>query len=1163
MKNIWINEASFKKEVKRLLLLMKITLIILFICIFQLQAVTSYGQNLEFSINTGEISLSEIFNEIETQSEFLFNYKDSDISHIKTKVAVRSGKIEEVLNQALLNTGLAFSINGRHVTIFKAPQGVKESRKVINGNVKDSGGEVLLGVSIVVKGTSQGTVTDINGDYSIEVPDDHVVLVFSYLGYKIKELSVKGKSRLEVVLDEDTQKLDEVVVIGYGTQKKVNLTGAVSSVSSEIMENRPVTNIAQTLQGVVPNLNVDISNGAPNTFASYNIRGATSMSKNSSGAWQVDNGSPLILVDGIEMENFNLSALNPNDMESISVIKDASASAIYGARAAYGVILVTTKQGKQGKGKVQYSYDVQWNHPSARPDFMNSYDAEYARVMHNVYTGGNITTNDEIRLEALQNYIDNPTPENSWIYAPGSNQQSIWWVGNYDPFESMVRNWSPTQKHNISVSGGSEVLRYYVSLGFQDQDGFYKLRNDNMRRYNGMANLDAQINKRLSLSIKLSYNATQYNEPKPYSYKGNPWSVILYQGQWNQNQPLLTGPNDPIPNAPTNSIVSAYAYSGRMVKTKRSVAAFTASPQYLLLPELKVKADFSFRPSSYDVKDVEPEYKYVQDSWESMNIATNTETGSISKTKEDVNLFTTNIYMDYNQQFGKHTLGGLVGFNQEVWKKEQLQTQNTGIMSIGAPTLGNTYGTNVSKSEVDEHWAVRGAFVRVNYNYSDRYLFEMNGRYDGSSKFPHDSRFKFFPSFSGAWRISEESFMNDTRSWLDNLKVRASYGSIGNQNVANYGFYSRMGASQSGAIINGLRPYQVNPPGLISPDFTWETATTINGGLDATLFENKFNMSFDIYRRETKDIIMDGATYPSILGTSAPMENSGKLRTNGWELSLGWNDRLSNGFYYDLNFVLSDYSTEVVLFKGNDNNSLGSLYTGKKVGEIWGYETDRILQKEDIANNLIIQYTDENGKNLHRPHESNSAYYPGDIMYKDINGDGKVDRGLNTLEDHGDLKVIGNNTPRFKFGLTTNFAYKGFDLNLFFQGVGKRDVWVSDKTYWGNLEGPGSRKVYDNSWTPERMDAKYPLYNANRTQNWYAQTAYMFNGSYIRLKQAILGYTIPAEVLSKIKLNKVRVYLSGFNLFEITDLPDVYDPDLLSTAYPQMRSVAFGIQVGF
>ncbi len=1116
------------------------------------------------NINKRNVTLADVFEEVENQTKLSIAYSESTIDKNRLVSVNIAGKpVKEAMAEILEGTGAVFTIEGNQILIKPAPvKTQQDSRKTITGIVTDESGLPIIGANVVEKGTRNGIITDIDGKFSLTLVQSDAVEV-SYIGYMTQNVSVKNKTNISVVLKEDTQTLDEVVVVGYGTQKKVNLTGAVSSVSAEVMESRPVTNIAQALQGVVPNLNVDISNGAPNTFASYNVRGATSMSKNSNGAWQVDNGSPLILVDGIEMENFNLSALNPNDMESISVIKDASASAIYGARAAYGVILVTTKQGKKGKGRVQYSYDVQWNHPSARPDFMNSYESEYARVMNRVYTGGTRTTDDDIRLEALQNYIDNPVPENAWMYAPGSNQQSIWWVGNFDPFELMVRDWSPTQKHNVSISGGTEALRYYASLGFQDQDGFYKLRNDNMRRYNGMVNLDAQINDKFKVNIKLSYNATRYDEPLPYSYKGNPWSVILYQGKWNQNMPLLTGPNDPVPNAPTNSIVSAYAYSNRNKKTDRTVGVFTASPEYQVLPQLKLKADFSYRPSSYDVKDVEPEFRYIQDSWESMDVAVNTETGRISKTKEDVQLFTTNVYADYNQTFGKHTLGGLVGFNQEVWKKEQLSAGNTGIMSIGAPTLGNTYGVNPSKGEVDEHWAVRGVFMRINYNYSDRYLFEMNGRYDGSSKFPHDSRFKFFPSFSAAWRLSEESFMADTRSWLDNLKVRASYGSIGNQNVANYGFYSRMGSSQSSAMINGQRPYQVNPPGLISPDFTWETATTINGGLDVSLLSNRLNYSFDIYRRETKDIIMDGSTYPSVLGTSAPMVNSGKLRTHGWEMSLGWKDRLSNGFFYDLNFVLSDYQTEVALFNGNDNCSLGSLYTGKKVGEIWGYVTDRILQEGDIANNLIIQYTDENGNNLHRPNESNSAYYPGDIMYKDINGDGKVDRGLNTLDDHGDLKVLGNNTPRLKFGLTANFAWKGFDLNLFFQGVGKRDVWISDKTYWGDEDGPGSKKVYENSWTPEQTDAKYPLYGARRSQNWYTQSAYMFNGAYLRLKQAILGYTVPAEITNKIKMSKLRVYVSGFNLFEITELPDVYDPDLLSTSYPQMRSIALGVQVGF
>lgn len=486
------------------------------------------------NINKRNVTLADVFEEVENQTKLSIAYSESTIDKNRlVSVNIASKPVKEAMAEILEGTGAVFTIEGNLILIKPAPvKTQQDSRKTITGIVTDESGLPIIGANVVEKGTRNGIITDIDGKFSLTLGQSDAVEV-SYIGYMTQNVSVKNKTNISVVLKEDTQTLDEVVVVGYGTQKKVNLTGAVSSVSAEVMESRPVTNIAQALQGVVPNLNVDISNGAPNTFASYNVRGATSMSKNSDGAWQVDNGSPLILVDGIEMENFNLSALNPNDMESISVIKDASASAIYGARAAYGVILVTTKQGKKGKGRVQYSYDVQWNHPSARPDFMNSYESEYARVMNRVYTGGTRTTDDDIRLEALQNYIDNPVPENAWMYAPGSNQQSIWWVGNFDPFELMVRDWSPTQKHNVSISGGTEALRYYASLGFQDQDGFYKLRNDNMRRYNGMVNLDAQINDKFKVNIKLSYNATRYDEPLPYSYKGNPWSVILYQGKWN------------------------------------------------------------------------------------------------------------------------------------------------------------------------------------------------------------------------------------------------------------------------------------------------------------------------------------------------------------------------------------------------------------------------------------------------------------------------------------------------------------------------------------------------------------------------------------------------------------------------------------------------------
>jgi len=1139
-----------------------------FLVILFIQGTTfALGQRITAEFN--KTPLNQVISVLSEKSGYIFLYDDQYLYKARPiTLSVKDQSLLTILNQVFEDQPFYFQVVDNMITIKpKADESKTIAKQLLQdkrvwGRVTDSIGEPLASVTIRVEGVNNGTATDRHGNFELEDVEDGSTLLVSIIGSITKKVKI-SRGEMHIVLQHNIGVLDEVVVVGFGTQKKVNLTGAVSSVSADVLENRPVTNISQALQGVVPNLNVTVANGQPSAFANYNIRGGTSMSFNGT-RWQVDNGSPLILVDNIEMENFNFSALNPNDIDNISVIKDASASAIYGARAAYGVILVTTKKGKAGFSTLSYVADMQLNHPSSRPNFMDAYTAEHAQIMSRVYAGGAMTTEDEQRLEGIRRFQANPIPENAWMYVPGTNEQSIWWVGDYDPYDLIVRDWAPIHKHNASLSGGTDAVRYYASFGYQSQDGFYNYRNDNMKRYNGMLNLDTKVNKWFNLSLKLNYNATNYHEPLPYSYKGNVWPVLLYQRGWNVNQPLLTGATDPVPYAPTNSIVSAYAYSGRYADTKRSVAVFTASPEFVLTKDLKLKADISYRPSAYDYKNIEPEYRYINESWQAETIATNTNTGNISGIKETVSLLTNNVYLDFNKSFDKHQLSSIIGFNQEVWNREQLYAFNQGIISIGAPTVVNTYGDNRVISELDDHWAVRGGFLRLNYNYSDKYIFEMNGRYDGSSRFPNANRFKFFPSFSAGWRISEESFFPErVRVWLDNLKIRASYGAIGNQNVANYGFYPTMSTGRANYLIDGTRPYSINPPALVNPDFTWETATSINGGLDVTLLKNRVDLSFDIYQRKTTDIVMAGATYPAVLGANAPTENSGTLQTNGWELSLGYKDKTQGGLNYDVRFVLSDYQSKVVTFRGNDNNSLSTLYSGMQVGEIWGYETDRILQVEDVQNNLIIAFTGDNNTNLHRPNEYSGAYFPGDIMYKDLNGDGLVNRGSNTLDDHGDLNVIGNSTPRLSFGLTTNFSYKGFDLNLFFQGIGKRDVWISDRTWRGNILGSGNWDVYNQSWTPERTDANYPVYNDQRGQNWYPQTAYLFDGSYFRLKQAILGYTVPVKLSSAIGIQRLRFNVSGFNIFEITKLPNVYDPDLLETGYPQMRSLAFGVQVRF
>jgi TonB-linked SusC/RagA family outer membrane protein len=1021
--------------------------------------------------------------------------------------------------------------------------------------------EPVVGANVYQAGTTNGTISNVDGKFTIKVPVNGKIVI-SYIGYVTQTMEVNGRTSLKIIMDEDRIGLEEVVVVGFQTQKKVNLTGAVVSVSSDILENRPVSNIGQALQGVVPNLNVSISNGGLNTVPSFNIRGGTSYARNpnNSNKWEINNGSPLILVDGVETGDTELNMMNPNDIENISVIKDASASAIYGARASFGVMLITTKSGKfNEKIKVNYSADFQWDTPANRPDLLDAYTYQYATMERSKMRGGSVSTWNETVLKAIKNYQQDPTPENAWIYNEGS-QTAFTWVADVDPFELAVRDWTPMQKHNVSMSGGSDKIRYNLSLGFQDNDGFVKPEHDNMKRYNALMSMNFKATNLLDIGTRINFNASNFKEPWLNTQKGTLWSALLTQTARNINMPVKTGPNDPVPDIWTDNIVGWIMY-GATNKVRRSNTVYSITPTLKVLPELSLKGEFSYRITDFDQNRIMPTRSYITNNWASID-QTHTNPSQIYKNKNRSELYTINLYADFNKTIaGSHTISGILGFNQEWYNYNQINLTANGIMSESAPVIDMiTDATLTSLGESISEWAIRGAFVRLNYNFRDRYFVEMNGRYDGSSKFSKDDRFKFFPSVSAAWRISEEAFMEETREYLNNLKIRGNYGSIGNQNVSNYAYFPTLGSvSAVNWLMGGNRPLGITPPELVSPTLTWETATTLNLGIDLSALKNRLEFSFDIYQRKTTDILTMGMTYPSILGATAPLENAGDLMTKGWDLSIAWRDRLSNGLRYDVSLVLSDYRTEVTKFNGNDEKLLGDtyLYKGQIMGEIWGYETIGILQDEDFDR------TD--GKYvLKGPAQTKiaSTWYPGDIRYKDLDEDGEISPGSNTVDKPGDRRIIGNNTPRLKFGITSNFSWKGFDLHLFFQGVGKRDYWISDGAFWGSGDSAGNMDTYKNSWTTENTNAKYPMYGAG-AQNLQVQTGYLFNAAYFRLKQAVLGYTLPISITSHIGIDKIRINVSGYNIFEITGIPKVLDPDILSSAYPIMRSAALGVQVGF
>lgn len=1142
--------------------------IALLLLLFCTLALSAQVKGKLITINFSDIPLSEAMKHIEKKTGYTFFYDAKQINVAqKVGLNVKEATVQKAIDLLLKNTPIAYEITSSQIALFpqKTITESKGSEIIIKGVITDPMGESIIGANVLEEGTTNGVITNLEGQFILNAKKG-ATLVVSYIGFQTQKM--KATPQMDVKLKEDFQTLDEVVVVGFGTQKKVNLTGAVSSVSSDVLENKPVANIGQALQGVIPNLNVSATTASPNAVPSFNVRGGTSMAQNDKGTWEIKNGSPLILVDGVQMDETYLSMLNPNDVENISLLKDAASAAIYGARATYGVLLVTTKSGqKEQKANVTYNFNMQWNTPSHRPDIMDAYTIQLAANQLTKQTGGTISSWNETLLAAKKAWKDDPINSPEWIYKEGSTT-GFTWVRSMNPYNEAVKDWTPMQKHTVSITGGTSKTRYYISLGYQRQEGMYKINTDVQNRFNGMMSLDTEINKWFKVSTKISYNASSYEEPFLNAQKGTLWGAMMGETSRNICMPILTSPTDPQPNTYTDNVLGWIAY-GATRDTKRNNAIFNVTPTITFLPGWTAKVELSYRPEEYFRKIVKPTREYVVDDWSSV-IKTHTDPSTVSEEITHSDFYTINAYTNFDKTFGKHYLGTVLGFNQEWYVYRKTTANAEGILNTSLPMI-NTATGNQYAGDRAEHWAIRGAFARLNYIFSDRYLLEFNGRYDGTSRFPKNDRFKFFPSVSAGWRISEESFMTSTRSWLENLKVRGSWGSLGNQNVDTYAYIAEYGSVDYVSWnMSGARPMGISPSGLVSPSLTWETATTLDFGIDASFLNNRLDLSFDWYTRETRDILMAGDKYPAVLGASAPKKNSGILKTNGWELSLKWQDRLNSGLRYDVSFVLSDYITKVKRFNGNPSKSLSSLYDGQVMGEIWGYTCLGILQNEDFD-------IDENGKYILKgasQTDINSTWYPGDLRFADIGGtkgdderksdagpDNRVSTGENTVYNPGDRRVIGNNTPRFRFGLNGNVSWKNFSLNLFFQGVAKRDVFISDSMLFGGSDSAGNLETFNNSWTPESTNAKYHMYG--RGQNLTANTKYLYNGAFIRLKTLAVGYTLPKQLTEKISLNTVRFNLSAYNLFEVSGIPGVYDPESIQSAYPMMRSIALGVLVNF
>ena len=1041
---------------------------------------------------------------------------------------------------------------------------VQQQKVKTTGTVLDQNGEAMIGVSVKVKdNATMGTITDLEGKFSIDAPKG-ATLEISYIGYKTVTVKAEGTA-LHITMKEDAEVLDEVVIVGYGSQKKVNVTGAVGMVNSEVLEARPVQNVSQALQGVVPGLNLSVGNsgGALDSSMSINIRGAGTIGDGSGS-------SPLILIDGIEGD---LNSVNPNDIENVSVLKDAASASIYGARAAFGVILVTTKSGKSGKAKVSYNGNVRFSDALCVPEMMDSYQFAlyFNRAAENAGDSGPFSQEALDRILAYQAGTLKETmtmneQTRKWQAYGGANANTDW-------FKEFYNDWVPSQEHSLSISGGSEKTQYTISGSFLDQNGLLRHGSDNFQRYTMNGKITSQIADWFTVTYSTKWTREDFDRP---SYLTGLFFHNIAR-RWPTNPAY-----DPNGHPVDGMEIEQLENGGKQINQKD---LNTQQLQFIFEPikNWRINVEGSLRTTNTNEHwDVLPVYAYNADN-EPYLISWNGGALGLSQVNEysyKENYYTTNIYSDYFKQFDSgHYFKVMAGFNSELYKTRYVQAQKSTLISSSVPTI-NTATEDPKAWGGYAHNAVAGFFGRINYNYKERYLLEINGRYDGSSRFIGDKRWGFFPSFSAGWNVSREPFWRDLEHIVNNFKIRGSWGELGNCNTtAFYPFYQTMptGVENSGWLINGKKPNTASAPGIVSAEMTWETVRSWNIGFDFGLLNNRLTGSFDYFVRNTLDMIGPAPQLPATLGATVPKVNNADMKAWGFEVEVSWRDRIKD-FNYGVKFVLSDDQRKVTRYPNEELNR-NQWYAGRMDGLVWGYETVGIA-KTDAEMEAHLASLPNGGQS-----QLGSKWAAGDIMYKDLNGDGKISSGDGTLNDLGDLKVVANTQLRFKYGLTLDASWKGFDFSAFFQGVGKRDVVVGGPYFWGaNGQGmwqAAAFKDHMDYFRPEdtesvfgpNVDAYYPrvIFGGGSSEggkNTLTQSRYVQNGAYIRLKNLQLGYTLPSTITKKFAVNSLRVYVSGDNLWTGTKMR-VFDPEVLGStgdagkAYPLARVWSVGLNVNF
>lgn len=1037
---------------------------------------------------------------------------------------------------------------------------IQDQTITLHGTVVDEKEEPIMGATVrVVSQKNKGMITDLNGKFTLSGIKKGDKIEVSYIGYKTFGYTVTGEKTLQVKMEPNDQLLQEVVVVGYGTQKKVNLTGAVSSVDAKTLEARPVQNVSQALQGAVPGLNLTVGNAGGQLDGRLNIsiRGAGTIGEGSYSG-------PLVLIDGTEGD---MNSLSPNDIESISVLKDASSSAIYGSRAAFGVILITTKSGKEGRNHLSYNGSFRFSTATQVPRMMDSYT--FAKYWNTAAAniGGQAIFSDDVleKIKAFQQSHDpsdvgtewNPQRRNWKRYDEGS------WA-NTDWFKELYRSNAPSQEHNIALSGGTQKFNYYLSGAVLTQEGLIRYGRDNFQRYNFNGKISSQVTPWFNITYNHKWSREDFDRP---SYLTGLFFHNIAR-RWPNN--ALKDPNGFFIEG--NEVIQLLDGGRDNSQTDRSMQQLVL--QFDPIKDWKIRLEGNYNITVKNNHwEVLPIFYHNK---EKVEVASKWDDGKpegysdVFENAEKSNYFNGRFYTEYSKQIQKHNFKGIAGMDMELSKWRNVAGDKKTLITPTVPTINTASDDKPNLSGGYSHWATAGMFARLNYNYDERYLAELSIRRDGSSRFVGDKTWGTFPSFSLGWNIANEAFWSPLRSTVSILKLRGSWGALGNTNIqALYPWFQSqpVEVAKGNWLVEGKKPTISRSPGIVSQSLTWERVTSWNAGLDFALFRNRLQGSFEVFNRYTYDMVGPSKPLPSILGTAQPALNNTDMLSRGWEVELKWRDEV-NGFKYGIRGVLSD-DKQIVTRYYNPTGTLSTWYEGRTNGEIWGYTTVGIAKTDEE----MTAHLEKNKPSW------GSDWLAGDVMYADLNGDGIVNAGANTLEDHGDLTIIGNSMPHYRFGINLDAEYKGIDFAMFLQGVGRRDFWDNSPYSVGANHGMWQSAAFKEHWDFFRPsddpnganpDAFYPrpLFNKGG-KNFMTQTRYLQQAAYMRIKNVQLGYTLPKSISERLYMNRLRLYVSADNLYTFTKLNKVFDPEATSGGwgagkiYPLSRVVSFGVNVNF